>query len=109
MTGLAVLTVLAVPESTLPSFKFSYKIHYQETTVTVLAVSVVAPVCRDGYPPYTQLGISQKGSPEQCFFSPFPVFFPFSSVFSLFSFRFIFRRKQRNGETPFAATPFAKP
>ena len=38
MTVFAVLTVSAVLESTLPSFKMSYKIQCQETTVTVLAV-----------------------------------------------------------------------
>ena len=36
-----VLAVLTVLESTLPSFCLSYKIQYQETTVTVLAVLVV--------------------------------------------------------------------
>ena len=41
MTLLAVLKVLAVLESTLPSFCFSYKIQYQEAAVTmVLAVSL---------------------------------------------------------------------
>ena len=41
MTVLAVLTVL---ESTLPSFCLSYKIQYQETTVTVLTVLAVLAV-----------------------------------------------------------------
>ena len=44
MTVLAALTVLAVLESTLPSFCLSYKIQCQETTVTVLAVSAVVAV-----------------------------------------------------------------
>ena len=44
MTALAVLTVLAVLESTLPSFCFSYKIQCQEAAVTVLAVSAVMAV-----------------------------------------------------------------
>ena len=39
------MTVLAVLESTLPSFCLSYEIQYQETTVlTVLAVSAVVAV-----------------------------------------------------------------
>ena len=38
MTVSAVLTVLAVLESTLPSFCLSHKIQCQETTVTVLTV-----------------------------------------------------------------------
>ena len=42
MTILAVLTVLAVLESTLPSFCFSYKIQYQEAAVTVLTVLAVS-------------------------------------------------------------------
>ena len=45
--ALAVLTVLVVVESTLPSFYLSYKIQCQETTVmvlTVLAVSAVVAV-----------------------------------------------------------------
>ena len=37
----AVLTVLAVLRSTLPSFRLSCKIQDQEATVTVLTVSVV--------------------------------------------------------------------
>ena len=44
MTLLAALTVLAVLESTLPSFCLSYKIQCQETTVTVLTVLVVSAV-----------------------------------------------------------------
>ena len=44
MTVLAGLTVLAVLESTLPSFCLSYKIQYQETTVTVLTVLAVVAV-----------------------------------------------------------------
>ena len=44
MTILAVLTVLAVLESTLPSFCLSYHIQYQETTVAVLAVVAVSVV-----------------------------------------------------------------
>ena len=44
MTVLAVLTDLAVLESTLPSFCLSYKIQYQETTVTVLTVLAVSAV-----------------------------------------------------------------
>ena len=38
------MTVLAVLESTLPSVCLSCKIQYQETTVTVLAVSAVVAV-----------------------------------------------------------------
>ena len=38
MTVLAALTVLAVLESTLPSFSWSYKIQNKEVTVTVLTV-----------------------------------------------------------------------
>ena len=44
MTVLAVLTVLAVPESTLPSFCFSYKIQCQEAAVTLLTVLAVSAV-----------------------------------------------------------------
>ena len=44
MTVLAVLIVLAVLESTLPSFCLSYKIQCQETTVTVLMVLGVSVV-----------------------------------------------------------------
>ena len=38
MTVLAVLTVLAVPESTLPSFCLSYKLQHYEATMAVLTV-----------------------------------------------------------------------
>ena len=38
MTVLAVLTVLVVLESTLPSFCLSYKIQHNEATVAVLTV-----------------------------------------------------------------------
>ena len=44
MTVFAVLTVLAVLESTLPSSCLSYKIQHQEAAVTVLAVSAVSAV-----------------------------------------------------------------
>ena len=44
MTVSAVLTVLAVLESTLPSFCLSYKVQCQETTVTVLTVLAVVVV-----------------------------------------------------------------
>ena len=44
MTVSAVLMVLAVLESTLPSFACPTKIQHQETTVTVLAVSAVVAV-----------------------------------------------------------------
>ena len=44
MTVLAVWTVLAVLESTLPSSCLSYEIQYQEATVTVLTVSAVSAV-----------------------------------------------------------------
>ena len=44
MTVLAVLTVLVVLKSTLPSFCLTYKIQCQETTVTVLAVLAVVAV-----------------------------------------------------------------
>ena len=44
MTVFAVLTVLAVLESTLPSFSLSYKIQCQETTVKVLTVLAVLAV-----------------------------------------------------------------
>ena len=50
MTVLAVLTVL---QSTLPSFRLSYKVQGQEPTVTVLtvlAVSGCGGFGRDGYP-----------------------------------------------------------
>ena len=59
MTVLAVLTVLAVQESTLPFFDLSYKIQCQETTVTVLtvlavvAVSVVTATPLKLNPPFT--------------------------------------------------------
>ena len=50
LTGVAFMTVLAVLESTLPSFCLSYKIQHNEPTVavwtvwTVLAVSAVLAV-----------------------------------------------------------------
>ena len=44
MPVLAVLTVLAVLENTLPSFCLSYKLQYQETTMTVLTVLAVSAV-----------------------------------------------------------------
>ena len=44
MTVLAVLTALAVLESTLPSFCLSCKIQCQETPVTVLTLSAVSAV-----------------------------------------------------------------
>ena len=44
MTVLAVLTALAVLESTLLSFSLSYKIQDQEATVTVLTVLAVLAV-----------------------------------------------------------------
>ena len=44
MTVSVVLTVLAVLESTLPSFCLPYKIQCQETTMTVLAVLAVSAV-----------------------------------------------------------------
>ena len=44
MTVSAVLTVLEVLESALPSFCLSYKIHCQEATVTVLTVLAVSAV-----------------------------------------------------------------
>ena len=44
MTVSAVLTVLAVLESTLPCFCSSYKIQCQETTVTVFTVLAVSAV-----------------------------------------------------------------
>ena len=44
MTALAVLMVLAVLKSSLPSFCLSYKIQCQETTVTVLTVLAVSAV-----------------------------------------------------------------
>ena len=44
MTVFAVLTVLAVLESTLLSFCFSCKIQYQEAAVTVLTVLAVSAV-----------------------------------------------------------------
>ena len=44
MTVLAVLRVLAVLESTLPSSCLSYKIHYQEAAMTVLTVLEVSAV-----------------------------------------------------------------
>ena len=44
MTVLVVFTVLAVLESTLPSFCVSYKIQHQEAAVTVLTVLAVSAV-----------------------------------------------------------------
>ena len=44
MTVLAVLTVLAALESTLPSFCLSYEIQHNEATAAVLAVLVVVTV-----------------------------------------------------------------
>ena len=44
MTVSAVLTVLAVLESIVPSFCLSYKIQHNEATVAVLAVSAVMAV-----------------------------------------------------------------
>ena len=44
MTVLAVLTVLAVPESTLLSICLSYKIQHNEATMALLAVSAVMAV-----------------------------------------------------------------
>ena len=44
MTVLAVLPVSAVLESTLSSFRLSYKIQDKEATVTVLTVLPVLPV-----------------------------------------------------------------
>ena len=44
MTVSAVLTVLAVLESTLPSFCLSYKTQCQEATVTVMTVLAVSAV-----------------------------------------------------------------
>ena len=55
MTALAVLTVLAVLESTLPSFCLSYKIQHNEATVAVLTIfgsfGGHAGFLHDGYPP----------------------------------------------------------
>ena len=44
MTALAVLTVLAVLESTLPSCCLSYRIQHNEATVAVLTVLAVSAV-----------------------------------------------------------------
>ena len=44
MTGLAVLTVLAVLENTLRFFCWAYKIQDEEATVTVLTVLAVMAV-----------------------------------------------------------------
>ena len=44
MTVLAVSTVSAVLQSTLPSFHLSYKIQDKEATVTVLTVLAVSAV-----------------------------------------------------------------
>ena len=44
MTVLAAPTVLAVLESALPSFCLSYKMQYQEATVTVLTVLAIVAV-----------------------------------------------------------------
>ena len=44
------MMVLAVLESTLPSFCFSYKIQHNEATVAVLAVSAVMVVSQ--LPPF---------------------------------------------------------
>ena len=51
MTVLAVLTALAVLESTLPSFCLSYKIQHNEATVAVLAVLAVMAVSVMTTPP----------------------------------------------------------
>ena len=52
MTVLAVLTVLAVPESTQPPFCLSYKIQHNEATVAVLDGSGGhGGFSHDGYPP----------------------------------------------------------
>ena len=51
MTVLAVLTVSAVLESTLPSFRLSYKIQGKEATVTVLAISAVVAISDVTAPP----------------------------------------------------------
>ena len=47
MTVLAVLTVLVVLESTLPSFCLSYKIQHSEATVAVLTAWAVSAVVAD--------------------------------------------------------------
>ena len=44
LRGVAFMMVLAVLENTLPSFCLSYKIQYQEATVTVLTVLAVSVV-----------------------------------------------------------------
>ena len=47
LRGVALMTILAalaVFESTLPSFRLSYKIQDEEATVTVLAISAVVAV-----------------------------------------------------------------
>ena len=73
MTVLAVLTVLTVLESTLPSFSWSYKIQDKEATVTVLtvlavmavmAVSVVTatPLKPLGWPPLQSLTVKKTFS-----------------------------------------------
>ena len=52
MTALAVLTVLAVLENKLRSFRLSYKIQYQEAAVAVLTVlAVVALLVVTATPP----------------------------------------------------------
>ena len=63
--GVAVMTVLkvlAVLESTLPSFCLSNKIQHSEATVAVLAVLAASVVMGgfgcDGYPPQTQPSFS---------------------------------------------------
>ena len=44
MTVLAVLTVSAVLQSALPSFRLSYKLQDQEATMTILTVLAVSAV-----------------------------------------------------------------
>ena len=55
LTGVAFMTVLAVLENTLPSFRWSFKIQDKEATVTVLTVrdgfDGFGGFDRDGYPP----------------------------------------------------------
>ena len=44
LRGVAFMTVLAVLQSTLPSFCFSHKIQYQEAALAVLTVLAVSAV-----------------------------------------------------------------
>ena len=64
MTALAVLTVLAVPESTLPSFRLSCKIQCQEATMAVLAASAASAVLAVSVVTATSLKLNPPSSSD---------------------------------------------